>query len=226
MAIVRQAVVRIIFDASSLRHSCPILSLATPLPLVGLSTKSLFKLTEEERERKRGTKWEGGEMLERRYPGRPQPLRLDPVCSRPASHLRGFSHTGISLEDFCWPVLCSIEPRLLLPLASNALRNAASDEIPCPSGAPWNSPWSSTRPRSASSESVDPRYSGLVRPNYSVLMRIAAARRSGSDRGENETRVATRPCRLDVWFTLRYSKLRGWPVCVSPAFHAPRSIPS
>lgn len=54
--------------------------------------------------------------------------RLHPVCSRPASHPRGFSHSGISLEDFC--------PRPLLDRVSSVtsrLRNAPSDGIPRPS---------------------------------------------------------------------------------------------
>ena len=90
--------------------------------------QNLFKLAERERarqrererEKERERQKEKEEMFRWQYPGRTQPLRLHPVCSRPASHPRGFSHTGISLEDFCWAVLCSIEPRLLLPCEQGA----------------------------------------------------------------------------------------------------------
>lgn len=93
-------------------------------------------------------------------------------------------HGGLVTLEFRWRISAGLSfarsSRVSCCRASKALRNAASDEIPCPSGAPWNSPSSTRRPL----PSRRCWYSGLVRPNYSVLMRIAAVTRSGSDRGK------------------------------------------
>ena len=104
-----------------------------------------------------------GEIFRWRYPGRPETL-LHPVCSRPASHPRGFSHTGISLEDFCPGPSAGSSPERRLsydPVGPEALRNApGTNGIPRPSVATRNSA-SSTGLKSW----LDPRsrYSGFVR---------------------------------------------------------------
>lgn len=91
----------------------------------------------------------------------PNPLRvcIPAVCSRPASHPRGFSHSGIRLVGF---LLASGRPR-------PSSRNAASDQIPCPSSAaPWNSPSGITRSNHPllllQNRGRSVRYSALVRP--------------------------------------------------------------
>lgn len=175
--------------------------------------QNLFKLAERERER-------GKKRKRRCSDGN---TRVDPNPSGCIPYAAGLPviHGGLVTLEFRWRISAGLSfarsSRVSCCRASKALRNAASDEIPCPSGAPWNSPSSTRRPL----PSRRCWYSGLVRPNYSVLMRIAAVTRSGSDRGKMKRglRYVSPRCliylsvfqvRLAIvspWYSTRYLRL-------------------
>ena len=181
--------------------------------------QNLFKLAEREREsetkRERERKKERGKKRKKRCSDGNTRVEPNPSGCIPYAAGLPVIHGGLVTLEFRWRISAGLSfarsNRVSCCRASKALRNAASDEIPCPSGAPWNSPSSTRRPL----PSRRCWYSGLVRPNYSVLMRIAAVTRSGSDRGKMKRRL-----RVDCIFDLPFGIPSLARNCLSVAFNA------